>query len=283
MLQQACDAERATVFVSTYYSRPLSTPSVMLAYDMIPEVFGVDLRVPEWLEKTDCILNASRFVAISGSTARDLSDLYSAIDRARITVAHCGVASVFRPCEAAQTEDFRRRHAIRNPFYLLVGGRRGYKNARTFFRAFAMLPDRSQRAVVWVGGEQALDDEEQALCAGSEVHLLRLDDEELRLAYGAAVALAFPSAYEGFGMPVAEAMACGCPVVTTMSASLPEVAGDAALSVPATDVEALAEALTRVQHPSVREHLIRSGLAQAKQFSWTHMAEVVASVLSDFH
>jgi predicted O-linked N-acetylglucosamine transferase (SPINDLY family)/glycosyltransferase involved in cell wall biosynthesis len=283
MLQLACDEERATVFVSTYYSRPLSTPCVMLAYDMIPEVFGADLRAPEWREKSDCIVNASRFVAISASTARDLSDFYPSIDPARITVAYCGVAPVFRPCEAAEIEGFRRRHAIRNPYYLLVGGRRGYKNARTFFRAFSMLPDRMRRAVLWVGGEHALDAEEQAICAGCEVHLLRLVDEDLRLAYGGAIALAFPSAYEGFGMPVAEAMACGCPVVTTSSASLPEVAGAAALTVSPTDAEALAEALMRVQSPAVREDLIRRGFVQARRFSWTRMAEAVASVLAEFH
>jgi glycosyltransferase involved in cell wall biosynthesis len=254
----------------------------MLAYDMIPEVFGVDLRAPEWREKTECILNASRFVAISGSTARDLSDLYPAIDPARITVAHCGVAPVFRPCDPAEIENFRRRHAIRNPYYLLVGGRRGYKNARAFFLAYAMLPERNRYAVVWVGGEQALDAEEKALCAGGEVHLLRLDDENLRFAYGAAIALVFPSAYEGFGMPVAEAMACGCPVVTTASASLPGVAGDAAILVTPTDIEELADALQRVQLQDVRDELVRRGLVQARRYSWTRMAEAMASVLSEF-
>lgn len=282
MLQLACDAEQATVFVSTYYSRPLTTPCVMMAYDMIPEVFGVDLRAPEWREKADCIDNARRFVAISRSTARDLSDLYPAIDPLRITVAHCGVAPLFRPCAAGEIEDFRRRYAIADPYFLLVGGRGGgYKNARTFFRASAMLPERMRRAVVWVGGEHALDAEEQALCAGSKIHLLRLEDRELRLAYGAAAALAFPSAYEGFGMPVAEAMACGCPVITTSSASLPEVAGDAAIMVAPTDAEALAQALEHVQHPEVRDELVRRGLAQAQGFSWARMAEAVASVLSE--
>jgi glycosyltransferase involved in cell wall biosynthesis len=145
-----------------------------------------------------------------------------------------------------------------------------------------MLPDRARRAVVWVGGEQALDAEEQALCAGSEVRLVRLNDEELRLAYGGAVALVFPSAYEGFGMPVAEAMACGCPVVTTWSASLPEVAGGAALMVAPTDVEALSEALIRVQDPDMRRNLAERGLARARQFSWGRMAQAVADALCEF-
>lgn len=281
LLQLACDAERATVFVSTYYSRPLTTPCVMMAYDMIPEVFGVDLRAPEWREKADCIANARRFVAISRSTARDLTDMYPAIDPARITVAHCGVAALFRPPEAAEIESFRRRHGIARPYFLLVGGRSGYKNARAFFRAFAMLADRQHHAVVWVGGEQTLDAEERALCAGSEVHLLRLDDEELRLAYGAAATLVFPSAYEGFGMPVAEAMACGCPVITTSSASLPEVTGSAAITVAPTDVDELADALERVQRPAVRGELVARGLVQARQFSWARMADAVASVLSE--
>lgn len=280
-LQRACDAERATVFVSTYYTRPLSAPSMMMVYDMIPEVFGVDLRAPAWQEKTECILNARRYVAISASTARDLSDIYPAIDPRRIRVAHCGVAPHFRPGGAGEIDAFRRRHGIAKPYFLLVGGRGGgYKNARAFFRAFALLPERSRFAVVWVGGEQPLDAEESALCAGSEVYPLRLGDEELRSAYGAAAALAFPSAYEGFGMPVVEAMACACPVVTTSSASLPEVAGDAAIMVTPTDIDELAQALQRVLRPSVRDDLVRRGLVQAQNFSWSRMAEIVAAELA---
>jgi len=281
MLQAVCDAENATVFVSSYYTRPLGAPSVMMAYDMIPEVFGVDLRAPEWQEKAECIANVRRYIAISASTARDLSDFYPAIDPARITVAHCGVAALFHPGEAGEVEAFRRRHGVAKPYFLLVGGRAGYKNARAFFRAFGMLADRQRFAVVRVGGEQAPDAEEQALCAGSDLHMLRLDDEELRLAYAGAVALVFPSAYEGFGMPVAEAMACGCPVITTSSASLPEVAGDAAIMVAPTDVDELADALARIQLPAMRSELVELGLLQARRFSWTRMAETVAKVLSE--
>ena len=88
---------------------------------------------------------------------------------------------------------------------------------------------------------------------------LSLSDEELRLAYAGAAALVYPSRYEGFGLPVAEAMACGCPVITTKLASLPEVAGDAALYVDPDDPKSLREALNAVRDPERRATLVAAG------------------------
>lgn len=278
MLQQVCDEEGASAFASTYYSSPLETPSVMMVYDMIPEVFAVDLNVPMWREKDSCIRIARRFVAISTSTARDLCGFYPDIHPAQVKVAHCGVNSLFRPAEAIEIENFKRRHGITRPYFLLVGSRETYKNAETFLRVFAGFSDRQRLAVVCVGGERELQPELQALRAGSERHMLRLDDEELRLAYSGAIALAYPSTYEGFGMPVAEAMASGCPVITTPNAALPEVAGDAAIYVKPMDQAALADALARIQQPDLRNSLIARGLARATLFSWKKMAGIVARV-----
>ena len=278
MLQRVCDEEGASAFASTYYSSPLETPSVMMVYDMIPEVFAVNLNEPMWREKESCIRNARCFVAISTSTARDLCSFYPEIHPARVTVAHCGVNPVFRPAAAAEVENFKQRHGITRPYFLLVGSRETYKNAQTFLRVFAGSSDRQRLAVVCVGGERSLQPELQALRAGSERHMLRLDDEELRLAYGGAIALAYPSTYEGFGMPVAEAMASGCPVITTPNAALPEVAGDAALYVKPMDEAALAQALTHIQQPDLRMSLIARGRAQARLFSWTKMAKIVERV-----
>lgn len=280
LLQQICDEEDAAAFISTYYSMPMRTPAVMLVHDMIPEVFGMDLGLPSWQEKHACILYARRFVAVSRNTARDLSRHYPLIRPEGITVAHNGVDPLFRPAESSEIERFRRLHGIAKPYFLLVGSRAGYKNTRVFFRAFAKLADRSRYAVVCVGGEP-LEAHELAACAGSELRLLRLDDEALRLAYCGAIALAYPSRYEGFGMPVIEAMHSGCPVITTSLSSLPEVAGDSALFVDPMDVDGLAIALERVQDPALRSALIARGIERAKAFSWAAMAQSVASVLSE--
>ena len=110
---------------------------------------------------------------------------------------------------------------------------------------------------------------------------MQLTDEELRLAYSGAVALVYPSKYEGFGMPVIEAMACACPVITCANASIPEVAGEAAIYVHDDDVMGLADALCEVQKPSVRNVLINAGLAQTKKFSWSNMAKIVSTALID--
>jgi hypothetical protein len=104
---------------------------------------------------------------------------------------------------------------------------------------------------------------------------------ELRLAYAGAIALVYPSKYEGFRLPVLEALACGCPVITCPNSSIPEVAGEAALYVQDNDVNGLSNALCEVQKPEVRSALIKAGLEQAKKFSWSKMAETVSSALID--
>jgi predicted O-linked N-acetylglucosamine transferase (SPINDLY family)/glycosyltransferase involved in cell wall biosynthesis len=281
MLQQVCDEEGAAVFASTYYSSPLVTPAVMLVYDMIPEVFGADLNEPTWREKEICIRGANRFVAISNNTARDLCSFYPEVDPGRVAVAHCGVDPLFRPAESGEVESFRARHGITRPYFLLVGTRTSYKNAATFFGAFARLRDRGRFAVVCAGGEADLQPELRALRPGSERYMLRLEDRELRLAYCGAIALVYPSAYEGFGMPVAEAMACGCPVITTPNASLPEVAGDAAIYVKTMDEAAMAIALIRILQPDLRSSLIALGRERARMFSWRKMAQIVERVLGE--
>jgi hypothetical protein len=161
-----------------------------------------------------------------------------------------------------------------------VGANVGYnKNAELFLEAFAKLPTKQSFEIVLTSGGFLPRYEFRSYTSDSVVHILKLSDEELRIAYAGAIALVYPSKYEGFGLPVLEALACGCPVITCPNSSIPEVAGNAAIYVDDSDVHAMADALCEVQKPSVRQGLISAGLEQAKKFSWTKMADTVSSSL----
>ncbi|MEM1170359.1 MAG: glycosyltransferase [Cyanobacteria bacterium P01_H01_bin.35] len=279
ILQQVCDEEGADLFISTYYTTPISTPSVFMAYDMIPEVLGANFNEPMWREKHHAISHASSYISISESTARDLVKFFPDIKPNEVTVAHCGVAPSFTPATTTEITTFKHKYSISKPYFLLVGAGGNYKNAILFFRAFAKLYSKQGFEIVCTGSGVTLANEYREYAAGSIVHSLILSDEELKVAYSGAVALVYPSLYEGFGMPVAEALACGCPVITCANASIPEVAGEVAIYVDAKDVDDLTDALCEVQKPKLRNSLIAAGLEQVKKFSWGKMADIMSAAL----
>ncbi|WP_190650155.1 glycosyltransferase [Sphaerospermopsis sp. FACHB-1094] len=279
MLQQICNEEGADLFISSYYTTPITTPSVFMAYDMIPEVMGTDLNDPVWREKHHAIKHASAYIAISQNTARDLSKYFPNIAVQSITVAHCGVSNAFTPANPLQINTFKHRYGINKPYFLLTDNLADYKNPILFLKAFSKLPNSYEFDIIFTGFGGVFPPELRDYTSGSAVHQLRLSDEELAIAYSGAVALVYPSKYEGFGMPIVEAMACGCPVITCHNSSMPEVAGEAAIYVKENDVDAMANALTSVQNHNLRTSLITAGLAQAQKFSWTKMADKVSSAL----
>ncbi|MEG4068173.1 glycosyltransferase [Microcoleus sp. Pol11C2] len=281
MLQQVCDETGADLFISTYYTTPLSTASVFMAYDMIPEVVGANFHEPMWKEKHHAIRHASAYIAISENTARDLAKFFPEVAPKSVTVAQCGVQSLFSLASQENIKGFKNKYGISKPYFISVGGGANYKNSILFFKAFAQLASKQGFEIVCTGSGVLLEGELRNYTSGTVVHKLQLDDEELRLAYAGAVALVYPSKYEGFGLPVLESIACGCPVITCPNSSLPEVAGVAALYVNDDDVEGLANALCEVQKPKIRNSLIAAGLEQAKKFSWSKMAKTVSSALID--
>ncbi|MBD2577312.1 glycosyltransferase [Oscillatoria sp. FACHB-1406] len=280
LLQQICDEKGATLFVSTYYTTPISTPSVFMAYDMIPEVLGADVENNlMWREKHYGIQHASAYISISQNTARDLLQCFPDINLELVTVAHCGIKAIFTPASPEEIAQFKLKYGITKPYFILVGISSGYKNAQLFFEAFSQLPTRIGFELVSTGNRGWYDEAWRQYTPGNTIFTLQLNDEELRLAYAGAVALVYPSLYEGFGLPVLEALACGCPVITTPNASIPEVAGEAAIYVKEDNIEGMANALCEVQKPSVRQSLIAKGLDRAKQFSWKKMSETVSAAL----
>uniref|UniRef100_UPI00333E82C9 glycosyltransferase n=1 Tax=Prochlorothrix hollandica TaxID=1223 RepID=UPI00333E82C9 len=133
LLQQICDEENADLLISTYYTTPLTTPTVFMGYDMIPEVMQslgapVDLRDPMWVAKHHAINHASHYLTISENTAQDLQQFFPDIAPAQITVAPCGVSPTFTPPTAAEIAQFKHKYGITKPYFMTIGsGAGGYK------------------------------------------------------------------------------------------------------------------------------------------------------------
>ncbi len=278
-LQAICDRHKIDLFMSTYFTTPISTPAILIVHDMVPEVMGMDLNIPMWQEKNYAIQYASKYIAISQNTIHDLYKFYPQIDPQNVTLAYNGIDPLFVPSPATTIDRFQTKHRINHPYFLVVGDRIGfdaYKNVIHFFQAITELPDYQRYEIVCVGGASELEPELVQLAPDIHIHRLALDDLELQAAYSGAIALVYPSLYEGFGLPVLEAMACGCPVITCRNSALPEVAGDAAIYVSETDITDLVSALKKVQEPKIRQQLIEFGLQQSRQFSWKKMADTIA-------
>ncbi|MEJ8847071.1 glycosyltransferase [Variovorax rhizosphaerae] len=274
LLEKVCRHYGARAFASTYYTTPTETPSLLLVYDMIPERLGFDLSARDWREKELAILHARRHLCISNNTRKDLLHFYPELDAAETSVAYCGIdPTVFRPREEGAIAEFRRRMGLDRPYFIFVGSRvqaNNYKNASLFFDAIQGM--NADFDVLCVGGEPIAPD---AGLSPDRPRIIqaRLDDDELALAYGGAAALVYPSLYEGFGLPVAEAMGAHCPVICTSHGSLAEVAGDAALMISGTSIAEMANALRRVREPAMRTKLIERGALQAVRFRWQPFAE----------
>lgn len=228
---------------------------------------------------------AERIIAISESTRRDVMSLYGAPGE-RVDVAPPGVDPVFRPLPGEQVEAFRRRRGLPEAFILHVGTLEPRKNHVRLLQALSQLSTHPQLAglrLVCVGGPgwscgeiyaavERLNLQERVIWTGYA------PAEELPLWYNAAMLFVYPSLYEGFGMPVLEAMACGTPVITSNVSSLPEAADEAGRLVSPDDVDGLADAMRRLlADPDLRQRLRAAGLAHAATFTWERTARQTAA------
>ncbi|HLY29484.1 MAG TPA: glycosyltransferase family 1 protein [Ktedonobacterales bacterium] len=232
------------------------------------------------------VREADHIIAVSQSTAADLVT-HLGVVREKISVIHIGVdPSVRRIEDPARIAALEARYGLRHPFILAVGTIEPRKNYEELIAAFAHARQTADgpRQLVIAGRKGWLYD---GVFAAVQRHGLQeavrfldyVPDDDLPTLYTAADALAMPSYYEGFGIPVIEAMACGTPVVCSTGGALPEVAGDAALIVAPDDVDGLADALVRlVSYPTLREELRHRGLARAQRFTWDDAGRAHANV-----
>jgi glycosyltransferase involved in cell wall biosynthesis len=271
MLQRILDQEGIPLFASTYYTSVKYTPTLQMVHDMIPEVLKFDTaREPAWIEKHYAFAKASYFVCVSENTRRDLHTFFPSIPHTASEVIYNGIdTAAFKPSAAADVVALHTKYNITKPYFLLVGSGGGYKNAAMLVDALSLLTSQHGFEVLLVT-RYGVPGELADAAAQGIVRPVQLSDSELCAAYSGAVAFVYPSLYEGFGLPMLEAMACNCPVIANHTSSLPEVAGSAALY--ARTSRELASMLCEVQKPEIQQKLVQAGHERVQLFSWEESA-----------
>ena len=275
------------LFVPTYYDTSFlnylgTTPFVLTVHDMIhelfPHYFPSNLKIKE--NKKELIYRANKIIAVSQNTKKDILRFYPDLDENKIEVVYL----------SHSTNSQLPSKALKLPknYLLFVGRREGYKNFDFFLKAVApMLRKDKKLYLVCTGPKFNLNEIKvfESLGVRRQIFHFLASDAELKSIYSQALVFIFPSEYEGFGIPVLEAMSSGCPTVLSNTSSFPEVGGEAASYFELGDYYDLSEKIkSLISDKEIRKEKVNAGLEQAKKFSWelttSHCYRVFKSALS---
>jgi glycosyltransferase involved in cell wall biosynthesis len=266
------------IWHSTYYTMPDKWVgrSVVTIHDMVFELF------PQFYDELDfdsfrrrkrlSIQRADAVICVSDTTRRDVFRLYG-LDADKVHVVPNAYSDIFRWVDCT---DLPESIQIEQPFLLYVGNRARYKNFDVLAKAYSLWHRRKEVALVLVGGRSVSKSEQrlmEELDIAKQVKLLRdIDDETLCRLYNRALGFVYPSVYEGFGMPLLEAMACGCPVIASRIPSTIEVAGDCPVYFETGKIEDLLRAFDVILSEGRDSERVRAGLEMVKSYSWDKTA-----------
>lgn len=259
------------VFHSSYYriTNNKLAKQVITLHDFMYEKFDRGIRKKiHMLQKSYAMNKADIIVCISENTKQDLLYFYPQFKNKDIRIIYNGVGTSFMPIAKDDVDNcFRELNNIK--YILSVGNRLGCKNFKFTIDSFLKL-DKSFNLVL-VG--KSLSEEEKKMLEYEKnerriYHYEGLSSYDLNILYNKAHCLLMPSLYEGFGIPILEAMKAGCPVVTNCVSSIPEVAGDSALYIENNNVESCVEQILQIENLTVRNSLREKGFVNAKRFSW---------------
>ena len=276
----------ADLFISPDGYLPLKTdiPSISVIHDISfmhnPKDFPWLIRkyytcfFPRFAKK------ASKIVTVSEFSKNDISEKFN-IDKNEITVIYNGSNKLYTPPSENDIVHTRNRYSEGNHFFIFVGALSPRKNVTNLLKAFDLFKNKSQNNFkLLIVGEKmfktkSLEKAYKNMKFKDEVIFTgRMNPSELRNLYGASYALTFVSNFEGFGIPILEAMNCNTAVITSNVTSMPEVAGEAALLVNPFSVESIAETLLEIyEDKNLRKRLIEKGVHQCKKFSWDKTAD----------
>jgi glycosyltransferase involved in cell wall biosynthesis len=229
---------------------------------------------------------SARILTVSEFSRQDIIRQY-ALDPAKTAVVYNAAGPAFRPTSFEQQVAIRQRYAAGEAYFIFVGALQPRKNLETLFRAFDLFKQQTGSEVkLLVVGRPAWKSRgwrkacRQMAYRQEVVFTGRVSEPELVQLYGAAVATVYVPTFEGFGLPIVEAQACGCPVIASRTSALPEVAGDGALLVDPSDAAAISAAMIRVYLDlELRQQLRQRGQDNSLRFSWDRSAAQVMQVL----
>ena len=279
----AIDHSKEAVWHSTYLTMPMrwNGPTVITVYDMIheryPDLFPSPYHERFKRQKRSSVLTADKVICISETTRKDVQSYYG-IDGVKLQTIPLAYNHYFRRLE---TGDCSQKLLYNRPFILYVGRRGLYKNFKTLLQAYSVWQRRNEVDLLVVGSNWS--DQERRWLADwgcvEQVHLLPgVDDQLLACLYNHAQAFVYPSLYEGFGIPLLEAMACGCPVVASRIPITVEVAGQHPFYFEPTDVDDLLAALDAALAEGRQPARVESGIRRAHQHSWDKAAKKTLDV-----
>jgi glycosyltransferase involved in cell wall biosynthesis len=268
-------------------------PNVVTCHDLInlirPDTYQGRARFPlismtAWRLAVEGMRDANHILTVSAHTKQDTIE-HLKIHPDRITVTPNAVDSIYQPVAPEKAQAFRQQQGISPETFCLlnVGSNNARKNIPAILEVVRLLKEAGLPIHFWKVSAD-FDAEQRRFIQAHQLescvtYLGKLDEESLVTIYSAADVLMAPSLYEGFGLTVLEAMACGTAVVTATVSALPEVAGDAAILVDPLDTGAIAAAVQQIyEKPAYRQDLVCRGLERAKQFTWEGTAEQVARV-----
>ncbi len=277
-------------FTPTHYS-PFFTscPQVIsildVSYKKFPDLFTkFDLyQLALWGRLS--VKKASKIITISRSSKDDIIQEYG-VKSSKVAVAHLGIKPSLKL--SMTDKDLIQKYSITSPYILFVGTIQPRKNVLRLIQAFSKLAEKHPNLKLVIVGkkgwqyEEILREPEKLGISEKVIFLHNVTDEDLAAFYKFAEAFVLPSLYEGFGLPILEAMKYECPVITSNTSSLPEAGGEAALYVNPENVAEIASKIEKVLTDNkLKEHMIAKGKEQVKKFSWEKSAREVLQILEE--
>lgn len=269
---------------------PANTGPVFVARQVVTIHDATTLDYPQWFTGSFArwyrlmlpmlVQHSRKIITVSEFSKKRLLD-HCKVNEEKIAVIYNGIGSCFAPAAADLLSELRAKYRLEKPFVLYVGSLEPRKNLRVLLEAWKLLKLSDYQLVIAGATGHVFRDQGFEVLPDGALLIGQVSESDLPALYSAAALLVYPSIYEGFGLPMLEAMACGCPVIASNTTSLPEVGGQAVLYFDPVSPEDLMEKIRWVMELKMetRTRLVREGLSHAQSFTWEKSATKTRQVL----